>query len=112
MTAVEHVTGIGDDMDQGERHALELADRIRMVAAQDPALAQDIVDRLIQRLDEATGGTFRDYLDDGQRSGAEPVVVSPRSGEKTQHSSVRNTWACLSPTRFNGRFRLRTWASL
>lgn len=47
----------------GERHAIELADRIRMVAAQDPDLAQDLVDQLIEALDRATGGTFREHLD-------------------------------------------------
>ena len=54
-----------DEQDEGERRALELADRIRMVAAKDPALAQDLVDQLIVALDRAMGGTFREHLDGG-----------------------------------------------
>lgn len=49
--------------EQGERYGIELADRIRMVARQDPDLAQDLVDQLIEALDKATGGTFREHLD-------------------------------------------------
>ena len=56
-----------DDQDEGERRALELADRIRMVAAQDPGLAQDLVDHLIVALDRAMGGTFREHLDGAAR---------------------------------------------
>jgi hypothetical protein len=52
-----------DDWEEGERRALELASRIRMVAAEDPALAQDLVNQLIVALDEATGGTLREHLD-------------------------------------------------
>jgi hypothetical protein len=52
-----------DERDESERRALELATRIRMVAAEDPALAQDLVNQLIVALDEATGGTFREHLD-------------------------------------------------
>jgi hypothetical protein len=60
MTTSEHVT---HDDDQGERHALELADRIRLVAAQDPDLAQEMVDQLILALDRAMEGTLREHLD-------------------------------------------------
>jgi len=51
-----------DESDAGERRGLELAARLRMVAAQDPDLAQDLVDNLIVALDKALGGNFRDYL--------------------------------------------------
>jgi len=60
-----------DDQDQGERGAVELAKRIRMVAAEDPARAQDLVNQLIVALDEATGGTFREHLDGAARAVAE-----------------------------------------
>ena len=63
-----------DDQDEGERRALELADRIRLVAAQDPALAQDLVDQLIVALDRATDGTFREHLDDAAHSVAERAL--------------------------------------
>ena len=56
-----------DDRDEGERRALELANRIRLVAAEDPALAQDLVDQLIVALDRAMGGTFREHLDGAAR---------------------------------------------
>ncbi|HEX8345953.1 MAG TPA: hypothetical protein VF657_14625 [Actinoplanes sp.] len=60
MTTGEHVT---HDDGRGERHALELADRIRLVASQDPDLAQDLVDQLILALDRAMDGTLREHLD-------------------------------------------------
>ena len=56
-----------DEREAGERRALELANRIRMVAAGDPALAQDLVNQLIVALDDATGGTFREHLDGAAR---------------------------------------------
>ena len=56
-----------DEQDEGERRALELADRIRMVATKDPGLAQDLVDQLIVALDRAMGGTFRKHLDGAAR---------------------------------------------
>ena len=56
-----------DERDEGERRALELANRIRMVAAEDPGLAQDLVDQLIVALDRAMGGTFRKQLDGAAR---------------------------------------------
>ena len=52
-----------DEQDAGERRSMELATRIRLVAAQDPELAQDLVDQLIVALDRAMGGTFREYLE-------------------------------------------------
>lgn len=66
MTTSEHIAhDVADGgVEQGESHAMELADRIRMVAAQDPELAQDLVDQLIAALDRATGGTFREHLTD------------------------------------------------
>ena len=64
-----------DERDEGERRALELASRIRMVAAEDPALAQDLVNQLIVALDEATGGTFREHLDGAARDLAERALA-------------------------------------
>lgn len=52
-----------DDSEAGERRGVELAARIRMVAAEDPELAQELVDELIVALERAMGGTFREYLD-------------------------------------------------
>ena len=52
-----------DDNEAGERRGMELAARIRMVAAEDPELAQDLVDELIVALERAMGGTFGEYLD-------------------------------------------------
>jgi hypothetical protein len=64
-----------DERDEGERRALELADRIRLVAAQDPGLAQNLVDELIVALDRATGGTFREHLDGAARGIAERALT-------------------------------------
>jgi hypothetical protein len=64
-----------DERDEAERRALELASRIRMVAAEDPALAQDLVNQLIVALDEATGGTFREHLDGAARELAERALA-------------------------------------
>jgi hypothetical protein len=44
-----------DEGEAGERRATELATRLRMVAAQDPLLAQDLVEELIVALDKAMG---------------------------------------------------------
>ena len=64
-----------DDEEDRERCALELADRIRIVAAQDPELAQDLVDQLIVALDRALGGTFREHLDGATRVVAERALT-------------------------------------
>jgi hypothetical protein len=64
-----------DDQDEGERRALELASRIRMVAADDPGLAQDLVDQLIVALDRAMGGTFRKHLDGAARLVADRALA-------------------------------------
>jgi hypothetical protein len=64
-----------DEQDEGERRALELANRIRLVAAQDPGLAQDLVDELIVALDRAMGGTFREHLDGAARGVAERALA-------------------------------------
>ena len=64
-----------DERDLGERRALELANRIRLVAANDPALAQDLVDQLIVALDRAMGGTFREHLDGAARGVAERALA-------------------------------------
>jgi hypothetical protein len=69
-----------DERDEGERRALELADRIRMVAAKDPALAQDLVDQLIVALDRAMGGTFREHLDGAAREVVERVLAEADNG--------------------------------
>ena len=68
-----------DDRDEGERRALELASRIRMVAATDPATAQRLVDELIVALDRAMGGTFREHLDGAARSVAEQALARSAS---------------------------------
>ena len=65
-----------DERDAGERRATELAARIRTVAAQDPLLAQDMVERLIVALDRAMGGTFRDHLEGPARGVADRVLDS------------------------------------
>ena len=98
MTTFEHIedTGTGSDSDidiaidereDGERRSMELATRIRMVAAQDPELAQDLVDELIVALDRAMGGTFREYLDGEARDVADRALTESGSGI----SPVRNS---------------------
>jgi hypothetical protein len=67
------------DQDEGERRALELANRIRDVAVTDPALAQDLVDQLIVALDAALGGTFREHLDGAARGVAERALMEAGS---------------------------------
>jgi hypothetical protein len=79
------------EQDEGERHALELANRIRMVAATDPVLAQDLVDQLIAALDRATGGTFREHLDGVTRSAAEPAPANAPNGVGADVSPPRNS---------------------
>ncbi len=68
-----------DDRDEGERRALELANRIRMVAATDPGTAQKLVDELIVALDQAMGGTFREHLDGAARGVAERALARSAS---------------------------------
>ena len=63
-----------DEGEASERRASELATRLRMVAAQDPLLAQDLVEELIVALDRATGGTIRDHLDGPARGMAERAL--------------------------------------
>ena len=65
-----------DDRDEGERRALELAHRIRLVAAYDPGHAQRLVDELIVQLDRALGGTFREYLDGVTREIADRALTA------------------------------------
>jgi hypothetical protein len=76
-----------DERDAGERRGMELAARIRMVAAEDPELAQELVDELIVALDRAMGGTFREYLDGEAREVAERALTESGSGI----SPVRNS---------------------
>jgi hypothetical protein len=68
------------DQEEGERRALELAERIRMVAAQDPEIAQELVDQLIVALDRAMGGTFREHLDGAAREVAERALTHCTAG--------------------------------
>jgi hypothetical protein len=68
-----------DDRDEGERRALELAHRIRLVAVRDPEQAQRLVDELIVALDAAMGGTFSEHLDGVARE------VLQRALAKSQH---------------------------
>jgi hypothetical protein len=68
MTAVRQVAyddGVGPD--QGERQAIELADRLRALAAADPNLAQHLVEDLIARLNQATDGAFTEHVDQAER---------------------------------------------
>jgi hypothetical protein len=64
-----------DDQELGERRARELANRIRLVAAEDPGLAQNLVDQLIVALDRAMGGTFREHLDGAARGVADRALA-------------------------------------
>ncbi|WP_067494552.1 hypothetical protein [Actinoplanes sp. TFC3] len=52
-----------DDRDEGERRALKLADLLRRVAVHNPAYAQVLLDELVESLDQATDGKFRDYVE-------------------------------------------------
>ncbi|GAA0524659.1 hypothetical protein GCM10010172_01390 [Paractinoplanes ferrugineus] len=76
-----------DDSEAGERRGMELAARIRMVAAQDPELAQELVDELIAALERAMGGTFREYLDQGSQDGAEGSLTDSGSGISSARTS-------------------------
>ncbi|GIF19895.1 hypothetical protein BJ973_006937 [Actinoplanes tereljensis] len=76
-----------DDSEAGERRGMELAARIRAVAAQDPELAQDLVDELIVALDRAMNGTFREYLDQEPQDEADRLLTEGGSGI----SPVRNS---------------------
>ena len=69
-----------DEGEAGERRGMELAQRIRMVAAEDPELAQELVDELIVALERAMGGTFREYLDEEPRDGADRALTENGSG--------------------------------
>ena len=65
-----------DERDEGERRARELASRIRMVAAEDPVRARELVDELFVALDRVLGGTFREHLDGAARRVAERALAS------------------------------------
>jgi hypothetical protein len=69
-----------DEGEAGERRATELATRLRAVAAQDPDLAQDLVEGLIVALDRAMGGTIREHLDGPALGVAERVLQVPEQG--------------------------------
>ena len=76
-----------DDRDEGERRALELAHRIRLVAAYDPGHAQELVDELIVQLDRAMGGTFREYLDGVTREVADRALSATGAGVSPPRNS-------------------------
>jgi alkanesulfonate monooxygenase SsuD/methylene tetrahydromethanopterin reductase-like flavin-dependent oxidoreductase (luciferase family) len=76
-----------DEREAGERRGMELATRIRMVAAEDPELAQDLVDELIVALDRAMGGTFREYLDGEDKDVAERALTESGSGDSPARNS-------------------------
>ena len=76
-----------DDRDEGERRALELAHRIRMVAAYDPEHARRLVDELIVQLDRAMGGTFREYLDGVTREIADRALSVSGAGVSPSRNS-------------------------
>ena len=66
MTAIRQMPyddSAGGESERGERQALELADRLRMLAASDPDLAQDLVDKLIDGLNRATAGAFDEHVE-------------------------------------------------
>jgi hypothetical protein len=69
-----------DEGEADERRATELASRLRMVASQDPDLAQDLVEGLILALDRAMGGTIREHLDGPALGVAERVLQVPEQG--------------------------------
>ncbi|HET6481672.1 MAG TPA: hypothetical protein VFG35_16785 [Actinoplanes sp.] len=88
MTTFGHIEDTGTDIDidiaideggVGKRSGMELAARLRMVAAQDPDLAQDLVDGLIVALDKAMGGNFRDYLEGDAKEAADRVLTDSAS---------------------------------
>ena len=68
-----------DESEAGERRGMELATRLRLVAAQDPDLAQELVDNLIVALDKAMEGNFRDFLDGEARTAADRVLTQGNS---------------------------------
>ena len=72
-----------DDRDEGERRALELAHRIRLVAVQDPEQAQRLVDELIVALDAAMGGTFSEHLDGVAREVLQRALKRSRNSSET-----------------------------
>lgn len=91
MTTSEQAThDVADDGVQHGDQAMELADRIRMVAAQDPELAQDLVDQLIAALDRATDGTFREHLGAAEKGATDWAVPASRPAS-TELSSPRNS---------------------
>ena len=72
-----------DDRDEGERQALELAHRIRLVAVRDPEQAQRLVDELIVALDAAMGGTFSEHLDGVAREVLQRAIDKSRNRAET-----------------------------
>jgi len=80
-----------DDRDEGERRALELAHRIRLVATRDPERAQLLVDELIVALDVAMGGTFSEHLDGVAREVAERALEKSRNGHGAGISPLGNS---------------------
>ncbi|GGQ70718.1 hypothetical protein [Couchioplanes azureus] len=80
-----------DDRDEGERRALELAHRIRVVAARDPGQAQRLVDELIVQLDRVLGGTFREYLDGVTREVADRALRAAGSESSADFPSPANS---------------------
>jgi hypothetical protein len=76
-----------DDRDEGERRALELAHRIRLVAVQDPEEAQRLVDELIVALDAAMGGTFSEHLDGVAREVLRRALAKSKGHEAAFHDA-------------------------
>ena len=72
-----------DDRDEGERRALELAHRIRLVAVRDPEQAQRLVDELIVALDAAMGGTFSEHLDGVAREVLQRALARSRNSSES-----------------------------
>ncbi|HYN95568.1 MAG TPA: hypothetical protein VES42_17105 [Pilimelia sp.] len=53
--------------DAGDGRAQELADKLRLLAAVDPALARELVTDLVASLNRATGGAFGTHLSPAAR---------------------------------------------
>ena len=92
MTAIRQMPyDDGKGAEPGERQAIELADRLRMLATSDPDLAQDLVEQLIERLNRATEGAFDEHLSKvGEKELATAANIGPNA-TGAAHSSAGNS---------------------
>ena len=92
MTAIRQMPyNDGASAGQGEQQALELADRLRMLAASDPDLAQDLVEQLIEGLNRATDGAFDAHL---EKAAERELATAAKDGPQPSvpaHSSTGNS---------------------